>query len=57
MWILRFYSGFEDGNWMHASGKPPHIMPLQSRQAQSKIAQRAAKSFATISDAMHRHSD
>jgi hypothetical protein len=30
---------------MHASGKPTHIMPPQSRQARSKIARRTAKKF------------
>src|ERR1700730_13092784 len=45
METLRFFSGFTPGTWMHASGKPTHIMPLQSQQARSKIAQRAAKKF------------
>jgi hypothetical protein len=42
---------------MLVARKPTHIAALQSRQVQNKIAQRAAKSFAEISEAMHRHSD
>jgi hypothetical protein len=42
---------------MHVSRKPAHIMTLQSREARNKIAHRGGeKSFAEISDAMHRHS-
>src|SRR5260370_42510259 len=37
MGILRFYSGFEDGNWMHVSRKPTHSDALQRSAGRKKV--------------------
>jgi len=43
--------------WMHVPHEPTHFSALQSRQPMMNVARKNAKSFATISEAMHRHSD
>jgi hypothetical protein len=58
MEILLFYSGFEDGHWMRVSPKQAHSSRLEeAASAKERCAESSEKSFAEISDAMHRHTD